>query len=69
MDIKTQEFSFQGIGRASSVPTPVYGCMDSKALNYNPQATINRVSATDPSNPCQYPISGCTDPLANNYNF
>lgn len=66
-DIKTQEFSFQGIGRASSVPTPVYGCTDSSALNYDPLANVNQVSATNTSNPCLYPVSGCTDPLANNY--
>ena len=60
-DIKTKEFSFQGIGRASSVPTPVYGCTDQKALNYDPLATVDDGS-------CTYPVSGCTDPLANNYN-
>jgi len=59
-DIKTSEFSFQGIGRAASVPPPTYGCTDSTALNYDPLANVDDGS-------CTYPVSGCTDPLANNY--
>ena len=59
MDIKTAEFSFQGIGRATSVPPPVLGCTDPNALNYNPLANVDDGS-------CTYPISGCCDPLANN---
>ena len=38
----------------------VYGCMNSFAFNYNPNATI------DNSNCCF--LAGCTDPAANNYN-
>jgi len=59
MDIKTEEFSFQGIGRATSVPKPVYGCMDSNAINYEPLATVDDGS-------CTYPFYGCCDKLANN---
>jgi len=59
MDIKTAEFSFQGIGRATSVPPPVLGCTDPNAINYNPLANVDDGS-------CTYPISGCCDPLANN---
>ena len=59
-DIKTAEFSFQGIGRATSVPPPTYGCTDSAALNYDPLANVDDGS-------CTYPVSGCTDSNANNY--
>ena len=59
MDIKTEEFSFQGIGRATSVPTPIYGCTDSTALNHDPLATVDDGS-------CTYPIYGCCDKLSNN---
>ena len=59
-DIKTSEFSFQGIGRAASVPQPILGCTDTTALNFNPNASVDDGS-------CTYPPTGCTDPLANNY--
>ena len=42
----------------------VEGCMDLKAINYNPEATIQ-------DNSCLYtvtPIYGCTNPKADNYN-
>jgi hypothetical protein len=38
----------------------VFGCMDSTANNYNPDATQNDES-------CDYSILGCTDPQALNY--
>ena len=40
---------------------PVYGCMDSLALNFNPEATSS-------DNSCAYPVYGCMDSLALNYN-
>jgi len=40
---------------------PVFGCMDSLALNYNPEAT-------SADNSCAYPVYGCMDSLALNYN-
>ena len=40
---------------------PIYGCMDSAAFNYNPEATQDDGS-------CINTISGCTDPEASNYN-
>ena len=41
--------------------TPVPGCIDSTALNYDPLANIDDGS-------CVYPIYGCTDSLAFNFN-
>jgi len=44
-NLDSREFSYQGIGMASAIshngPTPVYGCTNSTALNYNPLATID----------------------------
>lgn len=40
----------------------IYGCTDTSALNYNPEATNN-------DNSCIYPYPGCTDPAAYNYNY
>jgi hypothetical protein len=45
----------------------VYGCMDSTAVNFNPSANINEVSALDNSNPCSYGVLGCTISSACNY--
>ena len=42
------------------ISTPIYGCMDPNALNYN-------VGATCPDT-CNYCIYGCTDSTAINYN-
>ena len=39
----------------------IYGCMDSSALNYDPNANIDDGS-------CLYDVYGCTDSDANNYN-
>ena len=39
----------------------VYGCTDSAAMNYNPNATQEDGS-------CQYEVFGCTDSSATNYN-
>lgn len=41
--------------------TEVYGCTDSKAKNYNSNATKNDDS-------CTYDVYGCTDLKAKNYN-
>ena len=40
--------------------SPVLGCTDETALNYNPEATEDDGS-------CEYPLAGCTDPAALNY--
>ena len=42
------------------ISTPIYGCMDSNALNYNAGATC--------PDTCIYCIYGCMDPTAINYN-
>ena len=51
--------------------TPVEGCMDALATNYNSNATADcagTVGGTDMSC-CDYPaVTGCTDPDATNYN-
>ena len=41
--------------------TPILGCTDSLALNYDISANCN-------NNACIYPILGCTDSIATNYN-
>ena len=73
LNIKTNEFSFQGVGRAEIIdldptlyipipPVVIPGCMDSLADNYD-------ITATTDDGSCTYttPIYGCTDPLATNY--
>ena len=44
-----------------TAPTPLSGCTDSTANNYNPAATQNDGS-------CTYDVYGCTNSGANNYN-
>ena len=43
-----------------AMPICIWGCTDSTATNYNPDATCDNGN-------CQYPILGCTDPEAINY--
>ncbi|MDA8535703.1 DUF1566 domain-containing protein, partial [Flavobacteriales bacterium] len=40
--------------------TPIFGCTDSSASNYNATATCD-------DNSCNYDVYGCTDPLASSY--
>jgi len=49
-------------GGTLEVPTEITGCMDSVAINYNPDATVG-------SGNCEYAdeISGCTSPNAINF--
>ena len=44
-------------------PPPIYGCMDSTALNYDATATFDDGSCIFPT-----PISGCLNPLSTNFN-
>ena len=44
------------------IPEPVYGCLDTEAINYDPLVTVDDGS-------CQYHIDGCMDPLAINYDI
>ena len=46
--------------------TPIPGCMDPNALNYNANANVDDGSCTYKPPPPQ-PTYGCTDPIANNY--
>ena len=41
--------------------------MDPNSFNYDPNANVNAVSATDLSNPCIPIVYGCTDSTAVNY--
>ncbi|MDP3793994.1 MAG: hypothetical protein Q8R07_04570, partial [Candidatus Uhrbacteria bacterium] len=51
-------------------PTVVYGCTDSKATNYNSNATNDNGTCTYPKPaPAPTVIYGCTDSKATNYNF
>ena len=76
VDLKTKEFSFQGIGRPAEfeidydIDRPIVGCTNPNAINYNPDATISD------NDQCEFeiidyeePIGGCMDPKAPNYNF
>ena len=46
------------------VPTPIAGCMDQTALNYDPTATVDNQAC---SYPLPLPVLGCMDPSALNY--
>ena len=76
VDLKTKEFSFQGIGRPAEfeidydIDRPIVGCTNPNAVNYNLDATISD------NDQCEFeiidyeePIGGCMDPKAPNYNF
>ena len=51
-------FIFTACSKDEDTPTPVTGCMDIEASNYNAAATV--------AGPCTY--AGCTDSDATNYN-
>ena len=69
----TDEFSFQGIGKATDIiadPTRdpvVYGCTNQAATNYDPLATVDDGSCVFVTTPTPVNIGGCMDPLADNY--
>ena len=44
-----------------------FGCMDNTQFNYDPDATVQWNSATDPTDPCVPIVEGCMDPLALNF--
>ena len=71
-----------GVDDGSCIPT-VYGCTDGSTTtvseynitltwntyqNYDPNATVNQVSAFDLNDPCEYATAGCTQSTASNYN-
>ena len=72
-EIKTDEFSFQGIGRPTTVDfdpslfVVVNGCTDPNADNYDPTATVDNGSCTyTPIQPTQL-TGGCMDDTSSNY--
>ena len=73
-NLKTEEFAFQGIGKASAVEIDttlypvVYGCTRPLALNYNPDATIDDGSCVYVQPDQDDVIPGCMDSTAGNYN-
>jgi len=48
------------IGPPPPPPPSISGCMETEALNYNPAATV-------PDGSCAYPVFGCGDSSATNY--
>ena len=73
VDLKTEDFAFQGVGRVVQVETdnslyaPVPGCMDNFANNYNSNATVDDGSCLyTPINPVVL-AGGCMDVNATNY--
>jgi len=58
-------------------PDPTVGCMNTSAINYNPAANLpcddvanpNPCGVPTPECCCEFPIYGCTDPLASNWKF
>ena len=59
-DTNTDEFHFQGIGRASNLPPIVYGCTDTNANN-------TTLGANTDDGSCKY--SGCTNTDADNLTY
>ena len=53
------DLTIADIGAFPYYDPPVYGCIDSIALNYDPSATVD-------DGTCCF-IAGCTDPMALNY--
>ena len=74
VDLKTKEFSFQGVGRPiefeidPDIDRPIEGCTNSTAINYNSEATIDNGSCEFETIDYEESIGGCMDQNANNYN-
>ena len=74
VDLKTKEFSFQGVGRPVDFEidpnkyAPVVGCTNPKAKNYDSKATIDDGSCQFDIIDPEQPVGGCMDPEAPNYN-
>ena len=72
---KTDEFSFQGIGNASTITVDLtlfpaeYGCTSTNATNFLSTATVDDGSCIFPSIPTLSIIPGCMDPNATNYDI
>ena len=74
VDLKTKEFSFQGIGRPTEFEIdinkykPITGCTNPKATNYNPEAIIDDGSCFLTPPETDIVVGGCMDPNSSNYN-
>ena len=74
VDLKTKEFSFQGIGRPTGFEIdadkylPIIGCTNPKATNYNPEAVIDDRSCFIAMPEEEVSIGGCMDPNSSNFN-
>jgi len=74
VDLKTKEFSFQGVGRPiefeidPDIDMPIEGCTNSTAINYNSEATIDNGSCEFNTIDYEESIGGCMDTSASNYN-
>jgi len=74
-NLKTDEFSFQGVGRPSSIEINeslypvVFGCMRPNASNYNQDATVDDGSCIYVPVDQEQQIGGCMDTSSSNYNI
>ena len=72
-NLKTEEFAFQGVGKASVVEVDmalypiIYGCMNTLASNYNSDATIDDGSCAYVQPDQDDVIPGCMDSTASNF--
>ena len=75
VDLTTKEFSFQGIGRVvefsidDGIYLPIQGCTDSRATNYDPNATVDDGSCFITPPDSDNSIGGCMDSDASNFNI
>ena len=62
--VDTAAFNFQGLGIIESIVSPVHGCTDPNAVNYDPTATIDDSSCTYLSASFEMQLRSPTSPTA-----